>query len=44
VIQCKISEKRNKLEQLEKGICEGVGDVSFKTGKCSLVVESIDGE
>jgi hypothetical protein len=41
VIQSEISEKGDKLEKLEKGIGEGVGDVSFETRKRGLVIESI---
>lgn len=41
MVQGKVSEQRNKLEELEKGICEGVGNVGFETRESGLVVESV---
>lgn len=41
MVQGKVSEKWNKLEELEKGICKGVGNVGFETRESGLIVESV---
>lgn len=35
-----VSEQRYELEELEEGVCEGIGDMGFKAREIGLVIES----
>jgi hypothetical protein len=38
--QCHIPEQWDELEELEKGIREGIGDMSLESREIGLVIES----